>query len=100
MAASSAGARRLTVADEMITYSLSGNALSPDARAELDRAIQRLASGEIPPPRRPTGPLTEPAPPPQERAPQPSRSDPEVTVTFTLAGRLGAPGAGVVKSEH
>ena len=48
------GARRLTVADEMITYSLSGNALSPDARAELDRAIQRLASGEIQPPRRPS----------------------------------------------
>ena len=47
------GARRLTVADEMITYSLSGDALSPDARAELDRAIQRLASGEIQPPRRP-----------------------------------------------
>ena len=39
------GAGRLTVANKMITYSLSGNALSPDARAELDRAIQLLASG-------------------------------------------------------
>ena len=66
------GARRLTVADEMITYSLSGNALSPDARAELDRAIQRLASGEptAPPPDRSAHRRRLPSN--QERAPAPS----------------------------
>ena len=67
------GAQRLTVADEMITYSLSGNALSPDARAELDRAIQRLISGEAnrPAARQVRSPSRRPASN-QERAPQPS----------------------------
>ena len=40
-----AGAHRLTVADGMITYAPSGDALSTDARANLDRAIEQLASG-------------------------------------------------------
>jgi basic membrane lipoprotein Med (substrate-binding protein (PBP1-ABC) superfamily)/DNA-binding SARP family transcriptional activator len=53
------GAHRLTAADGMITYAQSGNALSADARANLDRTIEQLAAGEIRPPRTPDGALTE-----------------------------------------
>ncbi len=54
------GAHRLTAADGMITYADSGDALSADARANLDRATEQLASGAIRPPRTPSGVLTEP----------------------------------------
>jgi hypothetical protein len=54
-----AGPRRLTVADEVITYASGGTALSAEARAILDRTIQQLASGEIEPPRTPTGEVTD-----------------------------------------
>ncbi|MBA2575432.1 MAG: BMP family ABC transporter substrate-binding protein [Euzebyaceae bacterium] len=54
------GAHRLTAADGMITYAESGDALSADARANLDRATEQLASGAIRPPRTPSGVLTEP----------------------------------------
>jgi basic membrane lipoprotein Med (substrate-binding protein (PBP1-ABC) superfamily) len=49
------GAHRLTLDDEMISYVAHGEALSADARAELDWAIERIASGEIEPPTTPTG---------------------------------------------
>jgi hypothetical protein len=54
-----AGPRRVTVADEMITYAPSGDALSADARTNLDRTIQQLVTGAIQPPRTPTGELTD-----------------------------------------
>ncbi len=55
-----AGSHRLTVADGMISYVAHGDALSTDARANVDRAIGQIASGDIRPPRTPTGPRTEP----------------------------------------
>lgn len=54
------GPHRLTAADGMITYTQSGEALSADARANLDVAIAQLASGEIRPHRDPGGALAEP----------------------------------------
>ena len=54
-----AGPRRLTVADAMITYATSGDALSADARNILDRTIQQIASGAIQPPRSPTSEVTD-----------------------------------------
>ncbi len=95
------GARRLTVADEMITYSQSGDAMSPDARAELDRAIQRLASGETPP-RHPTGPLT-PPPPLEPGTGTATYAVPgtDVTITYAVPAGWEASGNGgsVFKSE-
>ena len=55
-----AGSHRLTVADGMISYVAHGDVLSTDARVNVDRAIGQIASGEIRPPRTPTGPRTEP----------------------------------------
>jgi basic membrane lipoprotein Med (substrate-binding protein (PBP1-ABC) superfamily) len=55
-----AGPHRLTVADGMISYVASGDALSTDARADLDRAIGQIASGDVRPPRTPAGPRTGP----------------------------------------
>ena len=55
-----AGAHRLTVADGMISYVAHGDVLSTDASANVDRAIGQIASGDIRPPRTPTGALTEP----------------------------------------
>lgn len=54
-----AGPRRLTVADDMITYATSGDALSAEARTNLDRTIQQLVSGAIEPPRTPTTKVTD-----------------------------------------
>jgi basic membrane lipoprotein Med (substrate-binding protein (PBP1-ABC) superfamily) len=53
------GAHRLTAADGVIGYASSGDALSAQTRASLNRAIQQLASGEIELSRTPTGELTE-----------------------------------------
>jgi len=53
-----AGAHRLTVADEMISYVADGDVLSADASANVERAIARLASGELRPARTPTGSRT------------------------------------------
>ena len=80
----------------MITYSPSGNALSPDARAALDRAIQRLARHRSPPPRRPTGPLKEPASSlePGTGTATFDGADPEVNVTFSLPAGWEARQAG------
>ena len=96
-----AGARRLTVADEMITYSLSGDALSPDARVELDRATQRLASGEIQPPRRPKGSLTDPASLLGPGTGSFVGADPKVTVKVALPAGWEGPGDSglVLKSD-
>jgi basic membrane lipoprotein Med (substrate-binding protein (PBP1-ABC) superfamily)/DNA-binding SARP family transcriptional activator len=54
-----AGPRRLTVADDMITYATNGDALSADARSNLDRTIHQLASGAIQAPRTPTSEITD-----------------------------------------
>jgi basic membrane protein A len=53
-----AGPRQLTVADDMITYATSGDALSDDARTNLDRTIRQLLAGGIRPPRIPTSAVT------------------------------------------
>jgi basic membrane protein A len=55
------GARRLTVDEGIITYSQSGDALSPGAIANLDRAIEEILSGEIDIPTEPSGELLEPS---------------------------------------
>ena len=55
------GARRLTVDEGIITYSRSGDGLSPEAIANLDRAIEEIASGEMDIPTEPTGELLQPS---------------------------------------
>ena len=85
-----AGPQRLTVADGMITYATSGDALSADARANLDRAIEQLASGEIQPPRTPTGEVTDRNHSDTGRAPVPSSSP--TFRSLHRAGRLGGLG--------
>ena len=54
------GARRLTADEGIITYSRSGDALSPGAIANLDRAIEEITSGELDVPTEPTGELLQP----------------------------------------
>ena len=54
------GARRLTVDEGIITYSRSGDALTPGAIANLDRAIEGIMSGEIDVPTEPSGELLQP----------------------------------------
>ena len=92
------GAHRLTAADGMITYAADGDALSADARANLDRAIEQLASGDDP---------TAPHPDrcahragsrcsSPERAPGPSR---DVPVRFTLPPGWDDIGWGVIKAD-
>lgn len=54
------GIRRLTVDDGIITYARSGDALSPGAIANLDRAIEELSSGAVTAPTEPSGPLLTP----------------------------------------
>ena len=54
------GSHRLTVADGMISYVAHGDDMSTDAGANVDRAIRQIASGDIRPPRSPTGPRTGP----------------------------------------
>ena len=51
------GARRLTVDEGIITYSTSGNALTSEAIANLDRAIDELSAGAVEAPISPTGAL-------------------------------------------
>ena len=51
------GERRLTVDEGIITYSTSGNALTSEAIANLDRAIDELSSGAVKAPISPTGAL-------------------------------------------
>ena len=54
------GARRLTVDEGIITYSRSGDGLTPRAIANLDRAIEEIASGTIDVPTEPSGKLLSP----------------------------------------
>ena len=54
------GARRLTVDEGIITYSRSGDGLTPGAIANLDRAIEEIASGTIDVPTEPSGKLLSP----------------------------------------
>jgi basic membrane lipoprotein Med (substrate-binding protein (PBP1-ABC) superfamily)/DNA-binding SARP family transcriptional activator len=54
------GIRRLTVDDGIITYSRSGDALSPGAIANLDRAIEEITSGVMSIPGEPSGELLQP----------------------------------------
>jgi basic membrane protein A len=54
------GGRRLTVDEGIITYSRSGDALSPGAIVTLDRAIEEITSGTIEIPTEPTGALLRP----------------------------------------
>jgi basic membrane lipoprotein Med (substrate-binding protein (PBP1-ABC) superfamily)/DNA-binding SARP family transcriptional activator/energy-coupling factor transporter ATP-binding protein EcfA2 len=85
-----AGPRRLNVADGMITYATSGDALSADARATLDRTIQQLASGAIQPPRIPTGEVTD-----QESLETPRRVVANIPITFTVPTGWSRYGGGV-----
>jgi basic membrane lipoprotein Med (substrate-binding protein (PBP1-ABC) superfamily)/DNA-binding SARP family transcriptional activator len=93
-----AGAHRLTVADGMISYVAHGDALSIDATATVDRAIGQIASGDIRPPRTPTGPFTE------TDALLGSGTDTgafgdDVPVTFTLPDGWTNIGWGVIKGD-
>jgi len=54
------GVRLLTIDGGDIGYSRSGDALSPGAIANLDRAIEEITSGEIEIPTEPTGELLQP----------------------------------------
>jgi basic membrane lipoprotein Med (substrate-binding protein (PBP1-ABC) superfamily) len=87
-----AGPRRLTVADDMITYTASGDALSADARINLDRTIEQLASGAIQPPRTPTGEVTD-----KESLGIGSYIVATVPVTFTVPAGWASWGGGVFK---
>jgi len=92
-----AGPHRLTVADGMISYVAHGDVLSTDAGAHVDRAIERLAAGDIRPPRTPTGPLTGPEALLGPGAGTGSFGD--VPVTFTLPGGWTNIGWAVVKGD-
>jgi basic membrane protein A len=54
------GTRLITLQDDVIGYSRSGNALSPGAIANLDRATDEIASGALTPPLEASGTLLEP----------------------------------------
>ena len=94
------GVRRLTVADGMITYAPSGDALNAAARANLDRTMEQLAAGRLRPPRTPIGALLE-----RESLLDPGTgtgsfagSD-DVPVTFTLPEGWTNNGWGVIKGD-
>jgi len=54
------GARPVTVDEGILTYSRSGDALSPGAIANLDRAIEEISRGALDVPTEPTGELLQP----------------------------------------
>ena len=92
-----AGPHRLTVTDGMISYVAHGDVLSTDASANVDGAIGQIASGDIRPPRTPTGPLTD-----SDALLGPGRATAsfgDVPVTFTLPDGWTNIGWAVIKGE-